>query len=383
MKHRAARVIVLGVAGGIPVAGVAWQTLHYLEGFRRLGCDVYYVEDTGTWPYDGDPDHTAAYLSRLMARWGYSGRWAYRDTTHGGCTYGLDASALGRLFECADAVVNLHGATRLCDEYLRVPVRIYVETDPVGPQIEVAKGEAHTIELLSAHTHHFSYGENLGAVDCGVPVQLFHYLPTRQPVVLDWWTPAGPPNAGARFTTVATWRQTGRDIAWNGDVYGWSKHIEFLKFIDLPRHVGPAFELALACDDAEALYLLKQHGWRVLDALPLSRDIASYRAHIRGSRGEFTVGKDQNLRLRSGWFSDRSACYLAAGRPVVAQDTGFGCALPVGQGLFAFATMDELLAALHAINNDYTRHSAAAHGIAEEYFAAERVLADLIDRAGI
>jgi hypothetical protein len=252
----------------------------------------------------------------------------------------------------------------------------------VGPQLEIAKGVSRTVDLLSAHTHWFSYAENLGAADCGVPLQRFRYVPTRQPVVLEWWAPTGLPRAGLRFTTVASWRQTGRDIEWKGQVYGWSKHVEFLKFLELPQRAQQIFELALAGADPDAIDQLERHGWRIRDALAVSRGTAPYRAYIRSSRGEFTVGKDQNLRLRSGWFSDRSACYLAAGRPVVAQDTGFGCALPVGRGLFAFATMDDVLAALDAIAADYARHAAAARGVAEEYFRAEHVVSDLLDQAG-
>ncbi len=388
---RKLRLIVLGAAGQIPFAGVAWQVLHFLEGFRRLGCDVYYVEDTLVWPYDverntitDDPSYTVGYLARLMTWWGLPHRWAYRAASQGGRTYGLDAHELARVFERADALVNLHGATRLREEHLRVPVRIYLETDPVRPQIEIAKGNTGTIDLLSAHTHHFSYGENLGAPDCGVPVGRFRYFPTRQPVVLDWWpAAAGPPPANAVFTTVASWQQIDNDIEWNGEAYGWSKHAEFLKFMDLPRRAGQVFELALACGDAGAIHLLEQHRWRIRDALVLSRDILPYHEYILTSRGEFTVAKDQNIRLRSGWFSDRSACYLAAGRPVITQDTAFGNILPLGEGLFAFTTMDGVLAALEAINANYVKHSAAAREIAEGYFKAEKVLADLIDRVGV
>jgi len=382
MKQRSTRVLVLGLAGRAPFAGVAWQTLHYLEGFRRLGCDVYYIEDNGAWPYDGDPDNTAGYLNRLMTWWGHPNKWAYRDTSREVRTYGLDAPALSRLFEHADVLVNLHGATALRDEHRRVPVRLYVETDPVGPQLEIANGVSRTIELLSAHTHHFSFAENFGAPDCGVPLQRFRYAPTRQPIVMDWWTPVGSPDTDALFTTVASWRQTGRDVAWNGDVYGWSKHVEFLKFIELPWRTRQAFELALAGADAEVIDQLKRHGWRIRDALAVSRATAFYRAYLCGSRGEFTVAKDQYRRLRSGWFSDRSACYLAAGRPVVAQDTGFGCALPVGEGLFAFTKMDDVVSAVDAITADYVRHSAAARRVAEEYFGAERVTSGLLDIAG-
>jgi hypothetical protein len=392
------RLAVLGILGRTPFAGVAWQVLQYLEGFRRLGCDVYYVEDTGDWPYDpeqcritADCRYTVHYISRLLAWCGLTDHWAYRAGAQGGRTFGLSESQLSRLFTQVDALINLTGSTQLRDEHLRVPVRIYLETDPVRPQIEVAQGYQRTIDLLSAHTHHFTYGENFGAPDCGIPLRRFNYRPTRQPIVLDWWKPptsplqngSPRPRAAGRFTTIASWQQSGRDIEWNGETYLWSKHHEFLKVIDLPRRTGQPLELALACGDTEAIQLLEAHGWRIVDALALSKDILPYRDYILGSHGEFTVAKDQNIRLRSGWFSDRSACYLAAAKPVITQDTGFGNALPTGEGLFSFATMEEIVATLEAIGSDYERHSRAARAIAEEYFRAESVLSKVIGEVGL
>jgi hypothetical protein len=377
--------------GRTPFAGVAWQVLHYLEGFRRLGCDVYYVEDTGDWPYDPEQNtitddcrYTVNYIARLVDWCGLSGRWAYRAAAQDNRVYGLSGSELAALLRRADALVNLTGATLLREEHLRVPVRVYLETDPVMPQVEVAQGRPFTIDLLAAHTHHFTYGENFGAPDCGVPVERFRYYPTRQPVVLDWWeSPPAPPGQPGRFTTIASWKQSGKDLEWNGETYTWSKHHEFLKVLDLPRRIGWPLELALACGDGEAIALLESNGWRVVDALALSGDIAPYRDYVRGSAGEFTVAKDQNIRLRSGWFSDRSACYLAAGKPVITQDTGFGNVLPTGKGLFAFRTMGDALAALDAIAGDYAGHSRAAREIAAEYFAAEKVLGRLAAEAGL
>jgi hypothetical protein len=402
---RPLRLVVLGMIGRMPVAGVAWQVLHYLEGFRRLGVDVYYVEDTGSWPYDPEQNtitqdcrYTIEYISRLMARWGFQDRWAYRAATPDEGTFGLSESQVQRLFDRADALVNVTGSTVLRAEHLHVPIRIYLETDPVLPQIEVAKGNRFCIDQLESHTHHFTYGENLGAADCGVPVERFEYRPTRQPIVLDWWTPTSQPSTPS-FTTVANWRQSSKDFEWHGETYTWSKHHGFLQFIDLPRRVAQPLELALALrgnrregeqiwvpsdpEDAEALRLLTSHGWRVIDAMAVSKDVSPYRDYILASRGEFTVAKDQNVRLRSGWFSDRSACYLAAGRPVVTQDTGFGKFLPTGEGLFAFSTIEDAVAALDAIDSDYARHTGAARAIAEEYFRAETVLARLVQDAGL
>jgi hypothetical protein len=291
-----------------------------------------------------------------------------------------------QLFERADALVNLTGATVLQDEHLRVPVRIYLETDPVLPQIEVAKGHQFTIDMLAVHTHHFTFGENLGAHDCRVPAGAFAYQPTRQPVVLDWWESAetSPQSSDrGRITTVSSWKQSGKDIEWNGETYIWSKHLEFMKFVNLPRRTRQPFEIALASKDAEAIALLAFHGWRVVDAIGLTRDILPYRDYVVGSRGEFTVAKDQYTRPRSGWFSDRSASYLAAGRPVITQETGFSKFLPTGMGLFAFETMEDVLAAVQEIDRDEYAHRRAAREVAEEYFAAEKVLGSLIERAGL
>lgn len=391
---RERRLILLGMVGRTPFAGVAWQALHYLEALRRLGCDAYYLEDTGDWPYDpekntvtDDCTYTVGFIARLMKWCGFEDRWAYRAPAPKPRVYGLSEPGLARVIEGADGLLNLCGATVLSDDHRRIPVRIYVETDPVVPQIEVAQGRQFTIDLLRAHTHHFTFGENIGSADCDVPLGPFHYLPTRQPVVLDWWAPVphggGPPRAGGRFTTIASWRQSGKDIVWNGETYAWSKHLEFLKLIELPRRTRDAVELALAAVDDEAIELLTAKGWNVVDALALSRDILPYRRYVRASRGEFTVAKDQNIRLRTGWFSDRSACYLAAGRPVITQETGFSKVLPTGQGLFSFRRLEDVLSAMDTIRGDYARHSRAAREIASEYFGAERVVGNMLQQAGL
>jgi hypothetical protein len=386
-----ARVVVLGIVGWTPFAGVAWQALHYLEGLRRVGCDVVYVEDTGAWPYDperneptDDPRFTVRYIDAVMRWAGFGDAWAYVGPDRN--AHGPRADALDRLWSSADALVNVTGATVLRDEHLRVPVRIYLETDPVLAQIEVAQGRDFTISALAAHTHHFSFGENLGTDACPVPVERFRPRATRQPIVVDWWTTdrvETVPQSDRPFTTVSSWRQTGKDIEWNGETYLWSKHLQFMEFVDLPQHTPQPLELALACDDQDVLEMLRRCGWRVVDALPLSTAILPYRDYIRASRGEFTVAKDQYVRTNSGWFSDRSASYLAAGKPVITQDTGFARIIPTGEGLFAFTTLEEIVAALDSVASDYELHASAARAIAEEFFAAERVVTELLDAAGL
>jgi hypothetical protein len=383
-------LIVTGGLGNMPFAGVAWQVLHYLEGFRRLGHRVFYLEDTGAWPFDPergvvseDAGPTLAYVRRMLERVQLDDSWAYRDAVDGKL-HGASEERLRAELERADALVNVSAVTVLGEEHMRVPVRIYLETDPVLAQIEIAQGNQRTVGLLAAHTHHFTYGENIGAPDCTVPLERFTYHPTRQPVILDWWRPKpgdGPPRPS--FTTVASWKQTAKDIEWQGELLTWSKDVQFQHVLDLPRRVSRPLELALAIDDDAAVARLSAAGWTVVPAGPLSDDLDGYRDYVRASAGEFSVAKAQYARLRSGWFSDRTACYLAAGRPAVVQDTGFGSVLPVGEGLFAFDTIDEAAAAIEAIDSDYERHARAAAELAREHFDAEVVLGRMLADAGL
>jgi hypothetical protein len=201
-------------------------------------------------------------------------------------------------------------------------------------------------------------------------------------VVLDWWMPAragAPTLGGRRFTTIANWKQDDRDVRWNGQLLTWSKHLQFEQFIDVARLAGAPIELALATSDSAAVARLRDAGWRVRPARTLSRDLDAYRDFIIGSAGEFSVAKEQNVRLRSGWFSDRTASYLAAGRPAIVQDTAFGCALPIGEGLLTFRDLDQAQGAFETVLSDYPRHCRAARRVAEEHLRAESVLTSMLE----
>jgi hypothetical protein len=317
-----------------------------------------------------------------MERVGLSDRWVFRAPGTLDCLGGRDLAGLQRLYREADAVLNLCGSQALRPEHQDIRCLVYLETDPVGNQVRVASGDAPTIAALAAHRHIFTYGQNLGARDCGVPVERFCWKPTRPPVCLDWWSTHTRPATNMVLTTVANWKETGRDIVWRGETYHWSKHLEFERFITLPSHATLPLELAIGRITEPEQDRLRRHGWRLVPSVTVAEP-AAYRAYIQSSAGEFTVAKDQNIRLRSGWFSDRSACYLAAGRPVITQDTGFGNVLPTGAGLFAFTTAAEALEAIEIVARDYARQSAAARDIAGEYFAAERTLADVLRRVGL
>jgi hypothetical protein len=374
----------------MPFAGVAWQVMHYLEGFRRLGHEVHYLEDSGSWPYDpeqdtitDDPRPALRYVARHVARCGLEGNWAYRNGVNGEL-HGMSERELAAVLARADVLVNVSGFTVLGDALSSIPARFYLETDPVLPQIQIAKAEQFTIDLLASHTHHFSYGENFGNPDCTVPIERFTYFPTRQPVVLDWWEPVSTDAAPEQaFTTIASWKQTVKDVEWQGRILTWSKDVQFAPYLDLPGSVSRPLEMSLAISDDATVAKLRAAGWRIRPADPLSRDIDAYREYIRASAGEFSVAKEQYTLTRSGWFSDRTVTYLASGRPAVVQDTGFGCALPTGEGLLQFSTPDEAVAAIEEIGADYVRHARAARGIAEEYFSTDRVLSGMLSDASL
>jgi hypothetical protein len=317
----------------------------------------------------------------MMSRFGLGDRWGYLDMVKNEW-HGVAASRARALYREAAALFNLCGATRLRHEHLACPVRLYIETDPMYEQIKLAQGDTRSREFLEAHTHHATYAENLGRPGCPIPVVRFDWKATRPPVVVDLW-PLRPAPAAAAFTSVATWKNVGKDIVYNGQRYHWSKHENFLKVIDLPRRTGSTFELAMDTGDADTRALLHERGWRLVDPFPRSRDLESYAAYITASRGEFTVAKDLYVQTHSGWFSDRSVCYLAAGKPVITQETGFTRFIPSGRGLLAFERLEDAVEAVRAVEGDYEQHCQAAREVATEHFAAEAVLSRLLRDAGL
>jgi predicted glycoside hydrolase/deacetylase ChbG (UPF0249 family) len=383
------KLILMGMMTRHPVAGMVWLTMQYLIGWHLLGYDVYYVEAHGGTPKsfmsEGDDGSrsAAAFLDSVFKRFGLPNRWAYQSFHSDGRSYGMSEHQVNTLFQEAALIFNLHGGTPPRPEHTRTGRLVYLGTDPVDREVALERGDQEIRELFAAHATFFTWGENYGKPDCKVPYSReFHMVPSRQPIVMDCWNSYGLV-PGKLFTTVGSWRQLWREIKIDGENYGWSKHNEFMKFIDIPQRTSQKFELALGGCNAEDRAMLENAGWRVRDGLVLSADIDDYRRYLVSSRGEFTVAKDQNVRLRSGWFSDRSAAYLAAGRPVITQDTGFGNTLPVGEGLFPFNTSEDVLNAVDDINSDYARHSRAAYEIAREYFRHDRVLTEILEHSGL
>ncbi len=363
-----ARIVLAGYLVRNPLGGYAWQAAHYLLGLRALGHDAWFYEDTGHYAQAYNPrtnEFGAAYAygiaatADFLARLGLGERWVFVDTIHGE-EHGPGAGRAAALVREADLLINLAGVNRIPPERRGGRPAVYVDVDPAFTQIKAAEGDALLCAIPAGYTWH----------------------PTRQPVALAYWADAGPP--GPAYTTVGKWDARGRDLVFRGETFGWRKRTEWMRCLDLPARTGAAFEVAMDVGsvpgDAERL---AAHGWRVVDPRAVSADPWRYRDYVCGSRGEFTVAKDLNIRLRSGWFSDRAACYLAAGRPVVEQDTGFGDVLPLGPGLHPFRTVEEAAAAVRAIEADYPRASAHAGEVARECCAAERVLRVLLDTVGL
>jgi ABC-type multidrug transport system fused ATPase/permease subunit len=387
---RRPRVVVLGMMAKSPVPGVVWQTIHYLVGLERLGFEAYYVEAHARIPSmlmrSEDDDATGravAFLAGVMRRFGFEHRWAFHALHEDDRCYGLSAAELQRLYRSAALIINLSGSTRPRPEHQRGGALVYIETDPVMTQLDLHQQRQETIDLLEPHAAFFTFAENLGRPDCGLPVpDRFEFLPTRQPLVLEFWEGQGDAPA-THLTTVANWHQGWRDVQFNDETYTWSKDLEFRKVLELPSRCSQRFELALTGCPEDDQRLLREHGWELRLGSEVLNDLDAYRAFISQSRGEFTVAKDQNVRLRTGWFSDRSASYLAAGRPVVTQETGFSSVLPVGRGLFAFEGMADAAAAVHELNAHYEDHRVAARAIAAEYFAHDRVLKPVLEHVGL
>jgi hypothetical protein len=384
------KIVILGMMTKIPVAGHVWLIAHYMVGLRRLGFDPYYVEAHARTPSmlmtsesDDGSALAAEFIDRFLRRFDLGDRWAFHALHDDGRCYGLSETELKDLYASAELIINLHGGTVALPEHYATGRLIYLETDPVELEIELYNGDANTFDFCRPHRAFFTWGLNYNNPDCRVPLPAeFPFRHTRPPVLCDLWDNGAA--GGSAFTTVGNWQQPYHDVVFQGETYHWSKHFEYMKFLDLPcRRPDQAFELALSSYSDDDKKMLEERGWRMTHAMDISTDLDAYRGYVQQSRGEFTVAKDQNVRLRSGWFSERSAQYLAAGRPVITQETGFSNALPTGRGLFGFSSMDDILAAVDAVNSDYPRHCRAAAEIAREYFNYDKVLGQLMFDMGI
>jgi Glycosyl transferases group 1 len=386
---RKGKIVVLHLAARYPFAGVIWQLIHHLVGFRQLGLDVYYIEDHRAHVYDPtietittDPSRNLKVLGAVLDRYGFGDRWAFLDSIREEYV-GMSRERCMELIRDADAVVNLCGATEPRVEHDNSHCLVYLETDPGVVQLELARKIPTTVRFAKSHKLHFTYCCNIGAPDCLLPTAGLDWHVTRPPVNLEEWRPGVGPAAPRSFTTVGTWQNNGNDMVIAGETYYWSKHINFRKALEVAARAAQPIELATNLTAGPDYDRAIAGGFSITPAVPMSLDVDTYRDYVSSSRGEFTVAKDIYVRPRTGWFSDRTVCYLAAGRPVVTQRTGFEKFIPTGEGLLGFDTPEEAVEAIRAINADYPRHARAAREIAVEYFNPVKLLDEIAVAAGI
>jgi hypothetical protein len=367
--------------------GHTWVFLQYLLGFRRLGHDVVLVDrldpdmcrDASGQPCTPEDSENVRYLAAVMERFGLGERWAVL-VDGGARSLGMSRAALDRAAGAAALILNVNGFVDDPGVMARPGLRAYLDIDPGFGQMWRALG---LHDMFAGHDAYVTIGERIGAADCTVPACGLDWITTPQPILLDEWE-LRPPHPGGAFTSVASWRGPFAPIEFEGITYGLRVH-EFRRFAALPQRAHERFEVALDIHEAETadLELLAQNGWRLADPAVVAGDPLAYREYVEGSKAELMVAKGMYVQSRSGWVSDRSICYLAGGRPVVAQETGFSELYPAGSGLLAFTDLDGAVAAVEAVAGDYERHCRAARALAEEHFDSDRVLRRLLEELGI
>jgi hypothetical protein len=373
------RIIVSGMIAGDPFQGGAtWAVLQYVLGLRRLGHDVAFVEPIA--PASTSPDAVladstnAGYFLDVVRRFDLCGRAALlRQDTHD--TVGMSYDALVHWAASADLLINISGMLRDPQLFDSVRRRVYLDLDPAFNQLWHA---AEGIDVrFEGHTHFVTIGVKIGSPGCEVPTCGRTWIPTLQPIVLDEW-PATPGNPQGAWTTVGNWRGYG-SITYRGQRFGQKAH-SLREFIHLPRRTQEQLVLALSIHPGEVndLAALADNGWRLVNPADVTATPDDYQRFIQGSKAEFGIAKSGYVASRCGWFSDRSICYLASGRPVLAQDTGLAGILPSGEGLITFSTPDEAVAGIDVISSNYQPHANAARQLAEQYFDSSRVLGRLL-----
>jgi hypothetical protein len=398
------RIIVTGLIASYPLGGVSWDYVQYVKGLHLLGHEVFYLEDTGKWgdsseergkwvynpqlgTFTEDCGFNLHYLEKVLAYVGPAMRrhWAFRSPK--GEYFGLTEKEIEKTCDEADLFVNISGCCLLRERYQGCCKKVYIDTDPLYTQFKLdaahrgtaTSDQAYSADSILKHDYFFTFGENIGDPSCRIPMCGLPWHKTRQPIVAQDWPFTFTPSARA-FTTVMSWKSEDTLPSINGESYG-GKNVEFMKFMNLPSRVLVPIEIALS--GPAPLDQLRQNGWQVVDGYEKSVTMNAYRNHLGHSRGEWSIAKNVYVASRSGWFSTRSAAYLALGKPVVVQDTGFRRYLPIGCGLFAFSTLDEAVSAIERIESNYRLHCEAARTIAEEQFKSETVLTRLLHDAGV
>jgi hypothetical protein len=378
------KIVFSGMIAGDPhQGGATWAVLQYVLGLLALGHDVALVEPLAAkalQPARGSlQDSTnAAYFRQIIGEFELADRAALLlDGSRQ--TVGLSYEQVQEIAQRADVLINVSGMLTDRELIAPIPIKVYLDLDPAFIQLwQAVQG----IDMrLESHTHFVTVGLAIGSPTCVVPTCGRNWITTLQPISLKHWPRAGEIRHHA-LTTIGNWRGYG-SIEYNGDFYGQKAH-SLRELIALPQRTDEKFFLAMAIhpDEQSDLRALSENGWRLVDPQEVAGSPARYRNFIQRSKGEFGIAKSGYVKSKCGWFSDRSVCYLASGRPVIAQDTGFSRYLPTGEGLFAFTTMEEAVECIAAMNEDYGRHSTAARRLAEARFGSEKVLTNLLQRVG-
>ena len=367
-------VVVAGaVARRSDRGGHVWALLHWVLGFRKLGWSVLFLDRV-----DPAPDvHESPQVQRFletMESFGLANSFSL-DIGPDEEPIGLSRRTVLERVGAADLLVNVMGYLTDAELLARARRRVFLDIDPGFGQMWQALG---LCDLFRGHDAFVTVGTRVGHADCRVPTCGITWIPTLPPVVLDHWAPSL--KRGARFTSVGRWRGPWAPVEYNGERYGLRAH-EFRRFAGVPRECGLDFEIALDIDpeDHKDVWRLIDGGWQLSDPRSVSATPQDYRQYVQNSLAEFGVAKGMYVQARTGWVSDRTACYLASGRPAIVQDTGVGDALETGEGLLTFSTPEEAISAAHSVHDDWNRHARAARALAEERFDSDRVLSTLIE----
>lgn len=388
------RIVVGGFIGLYPTGGAAWDYIQYPLGLKLLGYDVYYIEDTCMYPvYQmqgkqwNDASCCVQYLKEVMESVGMGDRWAYRDIASGAC-YGLSENTVYNIIISADVFINISCSTFLKDEYLKISKRVLIDTDPMFTQIRYHNemsgldDKCSMVDMLNNHNYLFSFGENINSTGCLIPTFDFKWHTTRQPVCLHIWKQKLNQSWGS-FTSVMNWSEKAK-YKYDNEEWG-QKDVEFIKFKEIPLLCkNSKFEIvvnqALNTENNFNLSELRNNGWNILSPHNTVSTPADYKNFIFSSLAEFSVAKETYVKSNSGWFSCRSACFLAAGKPVITQETQWSKYIPSGNGLFAFTDVDSALEAISLVNSDIKKQSKAAKDVAFEYFNSNTILSKLLEQ---
>lgn len=381
------RIIITGLVGQYPFGGVIWDYLQYLLGFRSLGHQVLYLEDSGAWPYDpvagtitDDCSFALQSLHKIFTDFDLTESWVYRNGADGKF-HGAGEKVAREWLRHGDLLVNVSSAGWLRDYDLRVGHRMFIDGDPMFCQIGLLDGSNPLYAgRLRDHDSHFTFGLSVGQPECPVPVDGITWRPTVQPIAIDQW-PVTPVSSDAPWTTVMNWASY-KPKVWEGRTYG-QKNLEFNRFRNLPSKTNVPLRLAmgLGVDGQRPAQELRQLGWDLVEPQEVVPDHRAYHSFLTNSRGEWSVAKHGYVEGKTGWFSCRTACYLAAGRPAVVQETGWSRHLPSGRGVLPFTTVEEAAEGLGKVTRNYSEHSKAAREIALEFFDAKKVCQGLLRQA--